>query len=123
MNFDQKPDWMTDEQWAEYQREDRVVQFDQSRKRKRKPPPPPPGGWPDWHRLLLTDERNRPIANVANALIGLRHDQETKGALIFDQMMQESLVAKSRRERAASLPANISPTPCRQSTQRTQAST
>jgi predicted P-loop ATPase len=67
-----------------------VVPFDQSKRRK-KAKPPPPGGWPAWHAKLLTDDRDRPIAEHANVLIALRNEPGMAFAVSFNEMSQRSL--------------------------------
>ena len=68
-----KPDYFTDEEWAEWLREhpedeNKVVHLDKARKGKGKPPPPPPpGGWPEADTIL--DELTRDNSVV---MIGAR---------------------------------------------------
>src|ERR1700722_19451034 len=76
-----KPDYFTDEQWADFLADhpdidqDKVVRLDKSKRQKKQPPPPPPGGWPSWLSLLRRDERGRVFPDLANVLIALRHEQ------------------------------------------------
>ena len=108
----EKPPWLSDDDWAEFKRvhklddgaapdgapggfNEKVVQFDQSRKRKAKPAPtPPPGGWPDWLARLRRDDRGRVIPDLANVLIALRGEEKLAEACAFDEMLQHSIVQK-----------------------------
>lgn len=76
----------------------KVTKFDPKRKRTKKappPPPPPPGGWPDWHQLLIRDEKGRIYANVENALTALRHAAVFRNAFIFDEMRQDAVLMQT----------------------------
>ena len=99
-----RPPYVTDAQWAEYQRahpeegkdaDDKVVQLDQSKRKRKAKPPPPPGGWPEWVSRLRRDDRGRVIADLDNVLIALRGEERLAGAITFDEMRQHSLVAKA----------------------------
>ena len=41
----------------------------------------------DWLRYAMRDDKGRPLANLANALLGLRSDPKLKDALAFDEML------------------------------------
>jgi predicted P-loop ATPase len=47
------------------------------------------GRKPDWLDLCISDGRKhaKPVANLANVLIALRHDPGLRGALAYDQML------------------------------------
>jgi predicted P-loop ATPase len=64
------------------------------RRKRREPPPPPPGGWPDWIAMLRRDDRGRVIADLANAMIALRHEPSFDHAVTFNEMRQHSIYAR-----------------------------
>ena len=49
-------------------------------------------GEADWLSHAMVDDKGRPMANLANALLGLRSDPKLKDALSFDEMLRAVLV-------------------------------
>jgi predicted P-loop ATPase len=95
----EKPDFLSDEEWAAWLRDHpdlggKVVHFDQSKRKGKKPPPPPPGGWPSWLGRLRRDDRGRVIPDLANVLIALRNEEKLMMACGYDEMMQHSIVQR-----------------------------
>lgn len=97
MTDNDKPDYFTDAEWAEFLRDhpdldkDKVVRIEKGKRQKK---PPPPGGWPAWLGLLRRDERGRVIPDLANVLIALRGEEKLMMACAFDEMMQHSVVQR-----------------------------
>jgi predicted P-loop ATPase len=95
-----KPDYLSDEEWAEWLRDHpdlgdgKVVRFDKTRRRKKPPPTPPPGGWPAWVGRLRRDDRGRVIADLANVLIALRGEESVYLGVAFDEMLQYPIVTR-----------------------------
>jgi len=49
-------------------------------------------GEADWLSHAMTDDKGRPMANLANALLGLRSDPKLKDSLSFDEMLRTVLL-------------------------------
>jgi predicted P-loop ATPase len=99
MTDNDKPDYFTDAEWAEFLRDhpdldkDKVVRIEKGKRQKKSPsPPPPPGGWPPWFGELRTDERGRVYPDLRNVLIALRREPKLADAFAFDEMLQQSIL-------------------------------
>ena len=46
---------------------------------------------PDWLGEAIKDEKGKPLANVANALLGLRSDPKFRNAFVYDEMLRATL--------------------------------
>lgn len=99
-----KPDYISDEEWAEWCRKrgldpndesDIVVPFDQRRKKKKYEPPKMPeaiGEERPWYGDLRKDDRGRVIPDLRNVLIGVRAEPSLARAFSFDEMLQEAML-------------------------------
>jgi predicted P-loop ATPase len=52
---------------------------------------PPKGNAPPWIAECIKDSKGRPIANLANALLGLRSDPKFSEAFSYDEMLSSAL--------------------------------
>ena len=95
-----KPDYLSDEEWAEWLRDhpdlgDRQGHsFRQDPQAQEAAAAPPPGGWPAWVWRLRRDDRGRVIADLANVLIALRGEESVYLGVAFDEMLQCPIVTR-----------------------------
>lgn len=68
-------------------------------KAKHAPQPPPPEpeepADPDWISKCMSGKKGTPIANLANALRGMRSDPALRSSFAFDEMRQSQMLTRS----------------------------